>query len=360
MNSGNNLVLSNGLRLSVDYIAFTLQEPCFVSDAIELMGYTDSNFRLLPTGKNGYRSQMSNTINDISIQFDGNKGMGIHVDVPGASIPDMLLHFYRSRLSETPFGSTGFEVDSFNDTVLREFFKAIQDAGHITRLDIAIDDIGSRFYTLEDVHNIFSSGQYVSKFKSWQEIVDNKTDRTIEGRTIYLGKRVSEIMFRIYDKQLEQNKGLIASGQKPLDFPWVRWELEMKKKRALRAVENIVSGMSISDVAVGVLSNYLRIINIDNSRKCRCSTSEKWEVFISGITRLSLYRPDEPRKIDKMKRWLKRFVAPTLVTVIEAEGGSTEIVDDMLSSGSSRRNARQKDIIDREMGYQDDFTTSFV
>ena len=35
-------------------------------------------------------------------------------------------------------------------------------------------------------------------------------------------------MFRIYDKQLEQNEKLVKEGKAPILHPWVRWEMELK------------------------------------------------------------------------------------------------------------------------------------
>ena len=58
----------------------------------------------------------------------------------------------------------------------------------------------------------------------------------------------------------------------------------IEKDRAIQAADLIISGNTVATVAVGILSNYLRIIELDNTRSNRCSISEKWNRFIDGIS----------------------------------------------------------------------------
>lgn len=55
MLNGNTVALGNGLRISIDWLSWTLTEPCSVKDALSMMGYSMADFQLLPTGLNGYR-----------------------------------------------------------------------------------------------------------------------------------------------------------------------------------------------------------------------------------------------------------------------------------------------------------------
>lgn len=353
MEIGNTLNLANGLRLCVDWLSWTFKEPCTPLDAISFMGYSPEDFRQQPKGRNGYRSQLLHCAYDISVQYDGNEGMGVHVDVSGSAIGNMLEHFYRSRIKETAFHSQGYETTDFQGSVVCDLLAGIIKRGQVTRLDLAIDDIGCNFYTMSELHDIFWSHLFSTRSRSWFEHTGHSTehnDLNEIGWTIYLGKRTSSLMLRIYDKQQEQNIKRLKSCDAPIETPWVRWELEMKKERAQRAAELISQGMSISFLAMGVLGNQLRIIEMDNSRNTRCSTSEKWERFLDGIERLSLYRPKEEKTLNDTKQWLFKQVAPSLATVVLADGGSMEYLEYLLACGSNRLNGHQTRLIGKEMG----------
>ncbi|PNV61489.1 replication initiation factor domain-containing protein [Clostridium sp. chh4-2] len=350
MNLGNSFSVQNGLRLVVDWLSWTLEEPCNVNMAISMMGYSVSDFQVLPKGLNGYRSQMRHCFYPISVQYDGQDGMGIHVDVSGSAISDMIDHFMMSRLTDTPFGNVAYKADSFDSTVLCDFLARIKSCGHITRIDLAIDDIGANFYTLSELVDILSSGNYVSKFRSWRRMDDYKHGNEISGYTVYMGSRTSEIMLRVYDKQLELNKALLLSGQPIIEYPWVRWELELKQSRAVKAVDLILSGHSISDVVFGILSNYLRLIVLDNVRIDRCTTSEKWLLFIGGISKLSLYCPKEIKTLEDKKIWLGKQVAPTLAAVVISEGGSIDYIYKLVKAGSTRLKKHHVEIMQSASG----------
>ena len=349
MLGGNSVALKNGLRISIDWLSWTLSEPCSVDDALSMMGYSMADFQLLPTGLKGYLSQLRHNVFPISIQYDGREGMGIHVDVSGSAITDMMTHFYRSRLAPTPFHASAYETDSFEFTVLHDVLAQIKARGHITRLDLAIDDYGESYYSMRELHNIFSERQFVSKFRNWKELVKYR-GRDVAGHTIYLGSRSSDIMLRIYDKQLETMEKALACGTAPDTTPWVRWELELKKDRAVQAADLIISGKTVAHVAVGILSNYLRIIDLDNSRSSRCTVSEKWTRFIDGISKLHLYRQEPAKTLDDMKHWLERQVAPTLATVTLSSGGSIDYIYSLLKLGSCRLRNHQVEIISKEVG----------
>ena len=271
MVTGTETVLSNGLRLLVDWISFTLFEPCTPLDAINFMGYNENDFILLPSGRNGYKSRLRHCSHSIDVLFDGSEGMGVHVDVTGSAVPDLVEHFCLSRLSDTPFGTSAYETVNLSDSVVCDLLACISKIGKMSRIDIAIDDIGTNYYSLRELSDIVNNDLYVSRFRTVNEIVQRR-NRQVSGRTIYFGSRKSDYMLRIYDKQLEQNEKLIASGSAPLEYTWVRWELEIKDKRAQKFVDLIAMGMSITDLTLGLLSNSFRVFEAAASRRDRCST----------------------------------------------------------------------------------------
>ena len=168
---GHEMKTKNELQLSVDWLSWTFPDGIVPSDAILLMGYKVNEFRECSTGKNGYKSQLVSD-SGISIQYDGSKGMGVHVDVSGSAVSDLIEHFIQSRSERSPFGLVYPSEDSIYNPipVLKDLFSEIASWGKFTRLDLAIDDIGARYYTITDIAEILREERFVSKFRTWKEI----------------------------------------------------------------------------------------------------------------------------------------------------------------------------------------------
>lgn len=345
MLQGNSRQHTNGLLTSIDWLGFTStieEEPEAV---MHLLGYDKEEFTLCPRGASGYRKQYRHALYPIAILFDGNEGMGVHVDISSSAIVDVVKHYEKVYTTPTPFGQDAFETKDFTLSIFVCLLKEILSCAHITRLDLAIDDIGAKYYSLSELSSVLGAGNYVSKFRSYKEIKENKDANTCIGHTVYLGSRTSEIMLRVYDKQLEQNKKRFASSEEPITHPWVRWEMELKRERAQAAARLIASNANLNEVVVGVLSNYLRIIELDNQNKSRCKIADKWLGFLDGITKLSLYTAPVRKTLDKVKHWLMKQVASSLATVVIADEGDAEFIHRLLESGKSRLKSYHIDLI---------------
>lgn len=351
---GSDATLLNGLYLSVDWLSFTLPDPCTYSDALSLMGYSLSDFKVQSAGLNGYASQLrlDSPSCYVSVQYDGHEGMGVHVDISGSSVQSVLESYGKENrcCSFTPFGGSSFEYSDFQGGILVDFLKDICSIGHITRIDVAIDDIGEKYFSVSQLREIFVSSLYVSKFRTWEERAKYSKDYQNMGHTLYLGSRKSDVMLRIYDKMKEQNEKLMYAGEPLLSSPWTRWEFEFKHGYAEKVASYLISGRSLASVAVGVLNNYLRIIVPDNARKDRCSVSPVWLAFTMSVEKLSLYCKPAPKTLVDKKSWLGRQVAPTLATVFMAEGGDMDFFYKLLDGGRSRLSASNMQLIKSSLG----------
>lgn len=345
MFEGNARQHTNGLLTSIDWLGFTLTDEENPETAIDILGYQLEEFTALTRGASGYRKQFRHCLYPVSVLYDGNEGMGIHVDITGSAITDVIKHYKNKHTSMTPFGTKATETKDFNLTVFANLLQEINHYGHITRLDLAIDDVGAKYYTLSDLSAILASGNYVSKFRSYKEIKENKDANTCIGHTLYLGSRTSDTMLRVYDKQLEQSKKLLASGEAPIMYPWVRWEMELKRERAQVAAKLISTGANLNEIIVGILSNYFRIIEPTATRNSRCVETATWLAFIDGITKLSLYLAPATKTIDKVKHWLMRQVASSLAAVVISMEGDAEFIHKLLESGSCRLKKHHIDLI---------------
>lgn len=343
MNIGNVNQMENGLYVSVDWITFTVLKNMSYQDVIAYFGLNLEQFQTGLNGAYGYKSRVRHSIYPISVMYDGKEGMGICVTVSGSAVGYFLRSYLNYHTNcKTPFNDFAYDTDSFDATIFSDVLRDILEIGQLTRLDLAIDDLGCNYYTLPELADIFYSGSYVSRFRNFKtEYSGGKCGCT--GHTIYLGSRKSELMFRIYDKQLEQRgKG------KEVNSPWVRWEIELHKDRACAAALMLSAGKSLSDVAIGIFSNYLRLINKDNVRDSRCSTSEKWLAFIDGISKLTLCQPIPEKTLEDKKEWLRRQVAPTASAIYQIDGDLSFFYE-LISSGSSRISSELYHIITNEL-----------
>jgi len=107
----------------------------------------------------------------------------------------------------------------------------------ITRLDIALDDRNEiPYFTVEKLIKKCKQGRYYSNRRKFQ-ICESKVVGTKTSKTLYIGKRKSNIMFRIYDKDLETAEksdcALVEIGS------WKRLEIELKRDIAHSMVQII-------------------------------------------------------------------------------------------------------------------------
>lgn len=306
--------LQNGLRCSIDWLSFTV-ESNDLDSTLEEFGFTITDFYECAKGANGYKKMLILQGSKLRVLFDGAENMGIHFDCSGSAVPDLVQYFKESLMDWTPFNAMALDMDI---AVVQELLSRILSAGHITRLDLAIDNIQDIYYRMQEIDDIWKSGRCIKHFRTFKRTVECDSAGTALGDTIYFGSRSSDLFIRIYDKRLEHNRRF---PDNPVEHEWVRWELELKDNRANNAARLLVQKCSVGSVAVGILSNVFRVIVLDNSNKSRCSTDIKWERFVDGIEALRLYTPKPEKTLEDKYRWVHRQVGPTLTGLILANYG---------------------------------------
>lgn len=340
--------LENGLKVCVDWLAFTVTELQNVSQVIEFLGFNVLQFSQAPRGAMGYKSMCKLDGFAVSVLSDGNEDMGIHVNISGSAVAHCVAAYCDKVSSSTPFSSDpAISVDDFSQTALSKFLADILEIGHITRIDLALDDTGKdQFFSCTDVEDYLRRGAVVSKFRKYHTDIDYKMGGDIIGYTIYLGSRASECFMRIYDKRLEQN---MKHPESASDDPWTRWEMELKNDRAMMAAKMIMDGRTLGEVVVGIMSNYVRFIILDNENKTRCTVDPKWQLFINGIMKLRLYVPAEAKTLDDKKVWIINQVLPTLTGIIIADGMSLDIIQNNWDRSVSRMKSDMVDLVNRSV-----------
>lgn len=327
-----NQNLENGLKVSIDWLSFTVFELS-LPDALELFGYTVADFSEPLRGAFGYKTRYVLAGHGVTFLSDGSPGMGIHVDVSGKSVGAFLTSFLTTCEIE------GFRPEDecysldIDETVLCAVLKLISEHGHVTRLDVAVDDVGCHFFSVSELACLRQSEQVVSNLGG-ARIIKGLDKGNNYGETFYLGSPKSDVMLRVYDKQAEQNRNLSESEQ--IQTSWIRWELQLRKERAKSVADMFKNGLGFGMVAVGVLGGYIRIINLDDSNRTRCSMHKVWKSFLADLEPIKLHQPVTEKTMDDKREWLIRQVVPTLTAVIIADGGSMEFIEDNLVQGLER------------------------
>ena len=323
----NQVDLSNGLKVSIDWLAFTVTLYSSVDDVVQFVGLSPEQFKDMPNGANGYKRMMK--YNGISVLFDGTDNMGIHVSVPGSAVGIFFEAYKNSLCFDSPFGVA---FDLWDDTVVSKFFTALLQIGQLSRLDLAVDDIGAKYYSVDDVAEKIENGNIVSKWRTSRSLKENiiSHNETI-GNTLYFGSAQSDVMLRVYDKKLERNKNLLPEDENYIDHEWVRWELELHKERATLAAQSLADGVSIGEVTIGILSNYVRIVYGNDLNKSRRPMEDTWQRFIDDIQTLRITMKKEMRTYSDFESWFDRGMGKSVAKIVYMNGGEVGYFADLAS-----------------------------
>ena len=138
-------------------------------------------------------------------------------------------------------------------------------------------------------------------------------------------------MLRVYDKKLEQNKNLLPEDENYIDHEWVRWELELHKERATLAAQSLADGVSIGEVTIGILSNYVRIVYGNDLNKSRRPMEDTWQRFIDDIQTLRITMKKEMRTYSDFESWFDRGMGKSVAKIVYMNGGEVGYFADLAS-----------------------------
>lgn len=94
-----------------------------------------------------------------------------------------------------------------------EFLQQIRSIGWLTRLDMAVDDIGANYFNVEDIRSYLDCQEVVSKFRTWRDVYESTFSNEKAGHTVYFGyRRMSSGLRHLVSQQYpdwETNYGLV-------------------------------------------------------------------------------------------------------------------------------------------------------
>lgn len=283
-------VLDN--RIVIDYLTFVSKCDSERS-IIKLLGLDNLEFEEYNTGFYGYQKSLRYD-NNIIILYGGHSYWS---DKDDKMITDNNICFQMS-------GNGCRTFEDVSDISFMDLFEYLYDNKedyNITRLDIAYDD----FENLLDINVLFQDmiAQNYSSRTRFYEFCGGSN-----GLSLYFGSPDSEFRLRIYDKASEQK---IFDGQH-----WVRVEMQLRKDRAISAVDYINSGLCIDEVYFNILNNYLRFVTpCGDKNKSRWKTAPYWEKFLKYHDKISLYvEPGNDYNSLKLMYYVEKQCAPSLAT----------------------------------------------
>lgn len=342
-----NKALLNDLNVSIDWLSFTLFDFNDVYEVVSFLGFDSSDFIEMPGGGYGYKSKIKMVHANINILYDGADNMGIHVDVSGSGISSLLDAYLKKLQCDTPFDGDCFDL--WEETVVSRLGRDVLQHGKFTRVDMAIDDFGARYYTLKNLFKKVENCDYVSLWKR-NKNMEEREGLYMIGHTIYFGSNKSDIMMRVYDKQMETNKNRKEDDADWFPLQWVRWELQMRKAKACESMRLLEGSVSLGSVAIGILSHYFRIIKQDDCNKSRCSLDKKWARFVSDVEPLRVHILVGSKTLEDKMKWVDKYVAPTLALISYSVGGDIGYIEDLLNRGACRLRPADLRLLAKERG----------
>lgn len=333
----------------IDWLSFTIQTDIngvgkkAVREFLKQMNLNALPFAENETGRHGYNRSLS-LQNYINVYY--NEVKFNEFDENNASKLDRIIkmgvHF--------EFTGQGCRILE-QDKDWGDWFNLLNALNvRYSRIDIALDDfIGLLDFDL--MEEKIKKGEVISlsrtrnieaslDFKKAEKLDNNGKSK---GKTIYFGNKSSLMMIRFYDKKREQQAKKIFC---PFDF-WQRYEIVLKREKAIDFVEKLKSGENFSDLYLKVMSGLIRFVEpSDDKNKARWKTSPFWDDFIKGSEPIKLERKNLDPSLDKTIKWVSESVLGSLQLLIEvAKKGDLDLLELLKNSRVREKSDRQKSML---------------
>lgn len=324
-NRGVESTSENGLRACVDWVQVTFKSVQNAQQIIDILGLDFDDFTEFENGKYGYSHH---------IRF-GHIAIYYSYDQP---------HFH---LEITGQGCREYEEFGKHDWVTLLGLITMLDV-NISRFDIAIDDFKG-YFTFPKLIKKIKQGHVRSRFREariQEKVVLN--DGSTAGTTIYFGSPKSDIQVRIYDKYQER----LSKGKEVIQDikEWNRTEIQLRDKRALQAVFELVENIySVGPLVQGILRNYVLFIDPtgNDTNKRRWDISKFWLKFLNNVEPLKLSNIAPDMTIEKVKSWFEHSVIPNFALLMEAFDNNPELIKEWISKGKEKQKKKHENMLKR-------------
>lgn len=215
---------------------------------------------------------------------------------------------------------------------LHKMREAYADSMHVTRLDIAIDEMYLGYDRREEqfelntlIQKYYNQELDFEKMKTWNYIGggslhfdEDDFEDTRQGISLYFGSRQSEMYFNFYEKRYEYAKKERISLEEALEIfeVWNRYEVRLSHGKADVVVDEFLSGVDLAEIARGLINSRIDVFDGTNSYGAYLA-DQKWQALFGGVEPLHLTLKPEPYDIRRTIKWLEYQVSDTLAMVNE-------------------------------------------
>ncbi len=318
---------SQGFTQTIDWLSFTLPDMA-VDEVMKKIGgdwfESEKGFRGYPVAK---------------LMTQGKGGVG-----------KLGTGAYRNP-REVHVDLSGGIVAQWEEATVKELLTWIfSHKGHITRIDVALDDRDATV-SVATVKEAVDDGKAVTrstKFKALQ--ASNHREGVRTGETLYFGSRESQTMLRVYDKRLE----LQARGSEEADSYGVRWELEFKAERAQACAKAFLylDQEDWRSFIVGVLRSYVDFRDITREaepyEKYRAALLPWWQALTEGFRRCRLVVERMQQRLEDVAMWLVKAVSPMLAVVVARKGD--RFLHDLIYTGTQKWKSKHYALLNERRG----------
>ncbi|WP_420062648.1 replication initiation factor domain-containing protein [Leuconostoc lactis] len=311
--------LAESIEVQFDWVSLTFPDLTSKQVIDDVLRLQENLFLERPTSQNFYTREMA---------FAGEKNIYIQDFAPVKNPETQAIEQkFGTTLYLTGKGTRLFEKALLEQSMnWRNFFeKARQYRGHLTRLDIAINDK----WGLLDMNELVKAVQekrFWSKSKSYA--VHGNVD---DGWTVDFGK--SPFVIRAYDKHKEQaNKGYDTDVK-------TRVELELHQNKAEYVLDEWLNhDKKLVDITFDILYTYLWFTNepidaqklkSDKEREVIEQTVEPmpaWSLLTALGNRMKFVRQPKKQSVERIEKWVLQSVVPSLA-VLKKTGHWHEIIE---------------------------------
>ncbi|QOY96925.1 XRE family transcriptional regulator [Leuconostoc citreum] len=311
--------LAESIEVQFDWVSLTFPDLTSKQVIADVLRLQENLFLERPTSQNFYTREMA---------FAGEKNIYIQDFAPVKNPETQAVdQKFGTTLYLTGKGTRLFEKALLEQNMnWRDFFeKARLYRGHLTRLDIAINDK----WGLLDMNELVKAVQekrFWSKSKSYA--VHGNVD---DGWTVDFGK--SPFVIRAYDKHKEQaNKGYDTDVK-------TRVELELHQDKAEYVLEEWLNhDKKLVDITFDILYTYLWFTNepidaqklkSDKVREVIEQTVEPmsaWSLLTALGNRMKFVRQPKKQSVERIEKWVLQSVVPSLA-VLKKTGHWHEIIE---------------------------------
>lgn len=274
-------IKKTGIEISVDYFkcSFPIQVNKEELESSEQQRIIEDVSKFLNISNDDVRPYYVN-------KYRKAKTLGEHI-VLALSGPEFSTGYSSCLIELKGQGCREFEARNPDKTWydIIKFF-CIEYQGHMTRLDIAIDDFGNNV-SFNYLIDKLDKKQFSSVFRDHNV---NHFGSIEKGRSLSLGSHSSSMQLMIYEK----GKEVMYKG-KEIDFDfdyWIRYEMRFNQTKADDFIYTLIEkGEEFNKYSMGVFYSLLDIKDcnsreVDNVRKA--NTDPMWLTFLGNVEKCTL------------------------------------------------------------------------